>query len=188
MMMVYVPQGWTIANNAFWGVSIAAYHFQNIFGAPVTLELHPDHVTLALETGGCYWPASPGCQYRSNADNSSCRSSSSHTCLPAYYAIPPGALVQGKWNEIIVHVHWAADRSGQIQTWYRVKGSPAWTQSTNLGGYPTVQWNNQTGCCSHTYIDTTAEAYTAALSAPLTLWFDNTITGPSFNSVTNSMP
>jgi Polysaccharide lyase len=188
-LMVYVPQGWTIANKAFWGVAIAGYHFQNIWGAPIEFELHPDHVTLSLETGGCYpyTTSTPGCQYRSNADNSSCTSNSSHTCLPALYVIPRGALAQGRWNEIIMHVHWAADSSGQIQTWYRVKGSSGWTQSSNVNGYPTVQWNNANGCCSANYVDEHM-AYTAALTAPLTLWLDNILTGPSFNTIATQMP
>lgn len=188
-LMLYVPQGWTIANNSFWGAIIAEYHFVNVWGAPVTLELHPDHLTLALETGSCnpVTSGSPGCQYRSNADHP-CTSTSSYTCLPGYTAIPRGALVQGKWNEIIMHVHWASDSSGQIQTWYRVKGSPTWTQSTNITGYPTVQWNSSTGCCTSSYVDLNAAAYTAALSAPLTLWLDNSITGPTYNSIATTMP
>src|SRR5947209_9970628 len=91
-LMVYIPSGWTIANNFFTGVNIYELHFQAIWGSPVTLELHPDHVTLALETGGCYGvgSATPGCQFRSNADNTTCRSKvGAYTCLPGSYAIPP---------------------------------------------------------------------------------------------------
>ena len=55
-IMVYVPRGWTIPNNSFAGVEIAEYHFQNVYGAPISLQLHPDHVTLALETGGVQQP------------------------------------------------------------------------------------------------------------------------------------
>src|SRR5947209_2677411 len=40
-LMVYVPSGWTIPNHYFGGVNIYELHFQSIYGAPVTLELHP---------------------------------------------------------------------------------------------------------------------------------------------------
>jgi Polysaccharide lyase len=189
-LMLYVPPGWTIANNSFWGVIIAEYHFVGVWGAPVILELHPEHVTLALETGACtsYTASNPGCRYRSNADHRRCRSTRRFRCLPGYTAIPRGALVQGQWNEVILHVHWASDSSGQIQSWYRVKGAPGWTQSSNISGIPTVQWDNAKGCCTKGYVDLNAAAYTAALSAPLSLWLDNILTSPSFNTIATRMP
>jgi hypothetical protein len=188
-IMVYVPVGWTISNKAFYGVEFAEYHFQNIYGAPISFQLHPDHVTVAVQSGGCnnYTTASPGCQYRSQADSSWCPASSTVTCLPKYYAIPPGALVQGAWNEIVLHVHWANDSSGQFQTWYRTAGSPTWTQSSSANGYPTVQWDNNVGCCSSSYIDL-AEAYTGALSSPLSIWLDDEVAGTGFSSVAGTMP
>ena len=122
-LMVYVPIGWTIPNTAFYGVNVDELHFQNIVGAPITLQLHPDHVTVAIESGACNTTATPpGCAYRSNADTTFCPSGPTVTCLPHYYAIPPGALVQGVWNEIIMHVRWASDSTGQFQTWYRSGG------------------------------------------------------------------
>lgn len=184
----YVPSGWTIANSAFYGVEFMEYHFQNIDGAPVSFQLHPDHVTLALELGACanYTTASPGCQYRSNAD-SGCWSNGSFKCLPAQYAIPRGALVEGAWNEILMHVHWASDGTGQIQTWYRIKGSPTWTASASLSGVPTVQWNQATGCCASMYTDET-EAYTGALTSPLSLYIGNQVAGTGFGAVAAAMP
>jgi hypothetical protein len=184
-LMVYVPDGWTIANNAFFGVEIAEYHFQNVYGAPVSFQLHADHVTLALQTGSCnnHATTAPGCVYHSNADNPS----GNPGTLPAEYAIPRGALRQGAWNEILMRVHWASDNSGQIQTWYRVKGAPAWTPSSNLTGIPTSQWDVSTGCCTAGYSDL-AEAYTGALSAPMSLWLANEITGSSFNAIAQNMP
>jgi Polysaccharide lyase len=189
-LMIFVPNGWTIPNHAFYGVNIDELHMQNGgYGAPVTLQLHRDHVTLALETGGCNGSQSsdPGCAWRSNADNSGCVSTSSHACLPGYYAIPPGALAQGKWNEIIVHVRWASDTTGQIETWYRVKGSVVWLLGSDVIGYPTVQWSNATGCCAATYVDE-LEAYTAALAAPLSVWLDNDVTAGTFLAAAATMP
>lgn len=188
-LMVYVPSGWTIPNKAFTGVNILELHFQNVWGSPVTLQLHPDHVTVALETGGCtpYTSALAGCQYRSNADNTGCRSNSTHTCLPGYYAMPPGAFVQGSWNEVLLHIHWASDSTGAIQAWYKQKGQTTWTQSLNIAGLPTVQWNSSRGCCYTNYRDET-EAYTAGLTAPLSIWLDNDVAGTSLASVESTMP
>jgi hypothetical protein len=187
-LMVYVPDGWTIANNAFFGVEIAEYHFQNIDGAPISLQLHPDHVTLALQLGGCNnaTTKAPGCQYRSNADTT-CTTGSGYTCLPGYYAIPRGAFVEGAWNEILLHVQWAANNTGQIETWYRVAGSSRWNAGAAVSGYPTVQWDNATGCCNSSYVDLT-EAYTAALSSPLTLWLDDVVTATGYGAAAAAMP
>ena len=183
----YIPPGWTIGNKAFYGVNIYELHFQAIWGAPITLQLHPDHVTLAVQTGACYpvGSATPGCAYRSNADNPKCPIGW-FTCLPGYYAIPPGALVQGKWNEILIHAHWAKDSTGSVQTWYRVKGSTTWTQSANIGGFPSVQWNMY-GVTASWYTNE-LEAYTAALNSPLDLWLDSQAISPSGSAVMSAMP
>jgi hypothetical protein len=187
-LMLWVPPGFTIANKSFWGVNIEELHFVGVVGAPVSLQLHDDHVTLALETGPCNMSSTPrGCQWRSNADNIGCRNASSYSCLPGYYVIPPGALVKGAWNEMILGIHWAADSSGQIQTWYRVKGAATWNRGSTMSGHPTVQWNETSGCCAAKYVDA-IEAYTAALSAPLDIWLDNDIVGTDFASVAGTMP
>jgi hypothetical protein len=183
-LMVYVPQGWTIPSSFFTGVEIEEYHFQNIYGAPISFQLHANHVTMALQMGACnsHTTATPGCVYHSNADNPN----GNPGTLPAEYVIPPGALVQGQWNEMLLHVHWADDSSGQIQTWYKTTNESAWTQSSNVTGVPTVQWDNTTTCCDSSYVDET-EAYSGSLSAPMSLWLGDDLAGTSFNAVSNSM-
>ena len=183
-LMVYVPQGWTIPTKFFTGIEIQEYHFQNVYGAPIAFQLHADHVTLALQTGACnnHTTVSPGCAYHSNADDPS----GSPGNLPGYYVIPPGALQQGAWNDMLMHVAWASDGTGQIQTWYKVNGAGAWTQSSNVTNIPTVQWDNTTGCCAPSYVDET-EAYTGALTAPVSLWLGNDVAGSTFTSVANAM-
>ncbi len=188
-MMFYIPPGWTIANNDFTGVNMLEYHFQNIWAAPIIFQLHPNYVTLALETGGCnnHTTSNPGCQYRSNAGHTPCTSTSSYRCLPPYYAIPVGGVVQGQWNEIVMHVHWAADGTGAIQTYYKVKGASTWSSGSAVSGIPTVQWDNAKGAPGGGY-DDQLEAYTGALSAPLSLWLDNEVAGPSLGAVQAAMP
>jgi Polysaccharide lyase len=178
-LMVYVPVGWTIPD----GVFIYQIHFQNIYGAPIMLSLHPDHVSIQLETGAChnFATADPGCVFRSNPDFPS----SSQT-LPGYYAIPPGGFKQGAWNEIVLHVQWSS-RSGQIQSYYRTKGGGGWVESSNITGIPTVQWDVTRGCCSPTYHDEVM-AYTFAHDTPLSVWLDNLVDGTSLRAVEAAMP
>ena len=187
-LMIYVPRWWTIPNTFPYGVNIEEYHFQNVDAAPIILQLHPSYVTLALETGACNLASSsnPGCAIRSNSAYQ-CRSNSTRTCLPAQYAIPPGAFVQGAWNEIIMHATWATGYTGDVETWYKVGGASSWTQSTNLSGIPTVQYDVAVGTPRPSYIDLT-EAYTGALSAPLSLSLGNYATGSSFAAVAGTMP
>jgi len=187
-LMVYVSKGGAIPNKAFNGVEIAEYHFQNVYGPPVSLQRHPDHVTLALETGACsnHATTSPGCVIRSNADGT-CKSTTKYACLAGQYAIAPGAVVQGAWNEIITHVNWESTNTGQIQTWYKVKGATSWTQSSSLTNIPTVQYDVTKGSVYTDYNDIT-EAYTSALSGPLATELGKYVSGTSFSAVAGTMP
>jgi hypothetical protein len=187
-LMVYVPTGFTVANNSPYGVNIEEYHFQNVYGSPITLQLHSDHVTLALETGACtnHSSSGAGCAIRSNADHL-CQSKPGYTCIAGEYAIPPGALVQGSWNEIVMQTTWETNNTGTIQTWYKTKGAVAWTQSSNVSGIPTVQYDSTVGTPPKDSVDET-EAYTFALSSPLSVSLGNYVTGSSFASVANTMP
>jgi hypothetical protein len=181
--MFYVPVGWDTGTNAFWGVQVAQFHFTNVWGSPVAYQLHDDHLTLALETGSCdaVGTANPSCDWRSQADLAGGPN------LPGYYVIPPGSMPQGHWYETIMHVHWAADSTGQIQTWFRQKGQSAWTQSVDLAGYPTVLWDRTAGCCATGAVDKVG-AYRGPSSVPVSVWFDDVSEGSGFASVAGSMP
>ena len=187
-LMVYEPAGWTIPNNAFEGVNIYELHTQFVWGSPVTLQLHDNYVALALETGACFAASTstPGCQFRSNAGAPPCHISGV-SCLPGYYAIPPGKLVLGQWNEIIVHAVWSSTSSGQLQTFYKVKGAPTWNVGGSVLGIPTVQWNRTTAGIAGSTIDS-LEVYTPRVSSPLTTYFDNAVDGTSFAAVAALMP
>jgi hypothetical protein len=92
----------------------------------------------------------------------------------------------------VLGVRWASDSTGQIQTWYRPASSSTWQQGSSMSGYPTEQWKQPTllgggGCCASTYVDE-LEAYTDALSAPMSLWLDNAVVGTSFSAVDATMP
>ncbi len=185
--MFYVPHGWRTGTRQFWGIAVAQFHFQNIWGSPIQFQLHNDHMTVALETGACsnYLTAKPGCRYRSNGDVVGCVSNAHHTCLPALYAIP-SPMRQGAWHELIMHVHWASDSSGQIQVWHRLLGQDGWRETVNLRGHPTVQWDITHGCCYRTATDKVG-AYRGQAKVPVSVWEDNILVGPDFAVVAANM-
>lgn len=180
-MMIEAPTGFAIANSTK-SVQIDEFHFQNIFGSPVDWELGQNHITLAIHSGACTSHAlpNPTCAYRSNAD------AKGGPNLPGYYVIPPGSFQAGAWYEIAMHVRWASDETGNVQTYWRVKGG-AWAQSANVTGIPTVQWLGTRGCCASSEEDQ-PEAYAFALRSPLALAFDDISSGPSLGVVEQSMP
>jgi hypothetical protein len=181
--MFYVPSGWTTGTAAFWGAEIAQWHFEDIWGAPISFQLHDDHMTLALETGSCdaFDTVNPGCDWRSQADFPTGPN------LPADYVIPPGAFTPGNWYEIIMNVRWAADSSGLIQTWYRQEGSTTWNLSANVSGIPTVQWDRTTGCCI-TQASDKVGAYRGYSNVPISVWIDNVTQGTRFSAIAATMP
>jgi hypothetical protein len=180
----YVPPGWDTGTSQFWGVEVAQFHFENIWGAPISFQLHDDHMTLALETGSCDAVSStnPGCDWRSEADLPA-----GGPNLPGYYAIPPGSMPQGHWYEIMMHVHWADDSTGQIQTWFRQKGQAAWTPSASMSGHPTVQWDRGTACCMQQVTDKIG-AYRGYATAPVSVWIGSYETAASQAGLAQSMP
>ena len=175
-LMVLAPAGY---NYPGFGDVIEGLHFVNVYRAPINLVLRTGHLAIDLETGAC---TTRGCAYR---NGSACTPSSSVTCLAPKDVIP--TFTGGRWYEIVTHVHWTSDSSGLIETWYRRKGSSAWTATASYGGIPTEQWEAGTSCCTSSYDDEIA-SYTAALSAPLTIWLDNQTTGSSFSAVAATMP
>jgi hypothetical protein len=180
--MFYVPQGWDTGTKGFWGVQVAQFHFTNVWGSPIAFQLHDDHMTLALETGACYpvGSPSPGCTWRSQADLKSGPN------MPGYYVIPPGSMPQGHWYEIAMHVHWATDSTGQIQTWYRQKGQTAWIPTASVSGIPTVQWAY--GYPPATYAVDKVGAYRAYSTVPISVWFDHFSLANTKSAITSSMP
>jgi hypothetical protein len=173
--MVYLPNGWTAGTGAFWGVSIAQFNWE-IVGSDVALQAHSDHVTLAVQTGVC---TNAVCQYRSNAD------STGAPTLPALYAIPK-PMQLGVWHELIVHIHWATDKTGVIEVWHRVKGQSAWTKTASLTGYPTLQ-TNPDGSYPNGTLDKNG-AYRAQSTAPTSIWLDGYSRSQSFAAAASNLP
>jgi hypothetical protein len=96
-------------------------------------------------------------------------------------------MPQGHWYEVVMHVHWAADNSGQIQTWFRQKGQTGWTQSASYGGHPTVQWEAGSPCCVSQVSDKIG-AYRGYSTAPVSVWLDGVSTARTWAGVASTLP
>lgn len=206
----YMPALSQINSNAFQGMNMWEFHFNAVWGAPIAWQLHTgglsntngsgNSVVLALETGACNasGSASPGCQVRSNGGIAACNITSAPnigavTCLPAEYAMPPGSVQYGAWNELVMRVRWASDTTGQIQTFYKTASSATWNTGANVTGIPTVQWNvatqgaTCTTACGYP-VKEDLELYGGAQSAPFAVNFDQQLIGTSLASVENALP
>jgi hypothetical protein len=92
----------------------------------------------------------------------------------------------GVWHELIVHVHWATDSTGVIETWHRLKGQTSWTKTASLTGYPTVMLNPD-----GTYPTATTDkigAYRAQSTAPTSVWLDGFTRSQSFQTAASALP
>src|SRR5688500_91888 len=59
------PSDWQEPSSAHWGMSIAQFNYQAIWGGPLGLFAHGDHVKIVLQTGLCrdVYSSNPGCTY-----------------------------------------------------------------------------------------------------------------------------
>ena len=180
-LMFYIPQGWTPGTSSFWGVQITEMDFEGLGGngGPVSLQLHSNHLTLNLASGVTTTNA-PYSQYRSNADSPGTPN------VPAMYAVPPGSLQQGAWNELIVHIHWATHSTGAIEAWHRVLGQSTWTKTVSLSGYPTLQTNANGSLPAST--NDVIQAYRSASTAPVSVWLDGFSRSQSFATAAAHLP
>jgi hypothetical protein len=175
-LMLFLPKGWTAGTNAFWGVEVAQLNFENVWGAPVALEVHADHVTLAVQAGRC---SVLHCAWSTNADRPG------HGDLPPLYAIPR-KMKLGVWHELIVHVHWALDQSGRVAVWHRLLGRTQWAETVSLHGIPTVQTRDD-GSYPVNTLDKIG-AYRAQSTAPTSVWLDGFSRSRSFAAAAGNLP
>ncbi len=164
-LMFYLPVGFnpgTVASYA--GLQIAELNYEGLCNgtANLSLQAHSSHVTLVLATGTAT-SVYPYCQYRSNAD------AKGGPNLPPLYAVPR-PMQLGVWHELLIHVHWAADSTGQVDVWHRLKGRPNWRRTAHLFGYPTLQVRPDGSMPAATLDD--IQAYRLASTAPTTVWLD----------------
>jgi hypothetical protein len=144
-------------------LAITQMNFANIWGSPLAVVAHRDRVDLAVQTGLCRDSASarPGCTYSSGIGGN----------LRQLHAIPK-PLRLNRWHQLIVRVRWAADDSGSIDVWHRLKGERKWKRTARLRGYPTVQWSAHLAAESEMVTSDHVGAYRGGASFPLVVWND----------------
>jgi len=177
-LMFDVPAGGFQPGTSSWGPQIAELDFQNLYNGPtLALAAKADHVTLILRTGRACASANPPIQYNSNADAGG--------NLPPLYAIPRGELVPG-WHELVIHAHWAADSTGRVEIWHRLKGQTGWTKTVDFGGYPTLE-SSCSGSVPTKTLDV-LQAYRGPSYAPLTVYLDGFTRTTSFAAAAAELP
>ena len=179
-LMVFFPKNWREPSRAGWGLSIAQFGFQGIWGAPVSLNAHAGNIALVLQSGLCapVTSSSPGCAYSSGPGGN----------LAAMVAVP-APLKLAAWHELIVHVHHAIDTSGVIEVWHRLKGRAGWKRTVSARGYPTVQWTpERLSILSYNATVDMIGAYRGAAEFPLSVWEDGFVRTTSFAAAAAALP
>jgi hypothetical protein len=164
-MEIRLPADWQEPSPAGWGMSLAQLNFQNIWGSPVSLIAHGDEVDLVLNAGLCtsLKSGNPGCQYTSGIGGN----------IPRQHIIPTSSFSTGAWHELLIHVKWTNSNDGILEGFHRLRGESAWTKTTALSGYPTLQ---RTADYTPTASDPTVDkigAYRGLASFPVSIWQDN---------------
>ena len=93
---------------------------------------------------------------------------------------------EGVWHELIVHCHWATDKSGLVEVWHRIKGQSTWTKTASLSGYPTLQ-TNPDGSYRTGTLDV-LQAYRGSSTAPVTVWLDGFSRSQSLATAAANIP
>jgi hypothetical protein len=180
-LAVRFPTDWREPSPAGWGLAVAQLNFENIWGSPVMLAAHADHIGLVMQSGLCQSvkTSKPGCAYSSAQGGNIAR-----------MVAVPAPMALGAWHELIVHVRWTTDSSGIIEVWHRLKGDSTWNKTVSLTGYPTVQWTDAEGpegIADATTADM-AGAYRGHADYPLTIWSDGFVRTTSFASAAAALP
>jgi polysaccharide lyase-like protein len=180
-LMLRFPADWREPTPSGWGVGIAQFNFENIWGTPVGLGAHADGVALGMQTGLCrsVYSGNPGCAYSSNLFGN----------LERTWAIP-APLEREIWHELIIHVRWTTDSSGVLEAWHRLKGEQAWRKTVTQTGYPTLQWTADyppSEIAKGTTVDKIG-AYRKSANFPLTIWLDGFTRATTFNAAAATLP
>ena len=170
---VRLPMNWQSPSRAGWGLVIAQFNFQGIWGAPVSLVATAGTVNLVLQSGLCNDVNSPrpGCAFSSGTAGN-----------VSSLVVVPQPIARDRWHQLIVHVKWASDSSGLIEAWHRLRGSTKWIPRVRRNGWPTVQWSAQRPPTYQGTVDKIG-AYRGKAAFPLSVWHDTFVVGASFGAV-----
>lgn len=196
-LMLYVPANWNPPVPG-WGPTIAELNYQlnltDNSGKALQLNVQADHVTIQMATGlmnvgGKVFPN------QTNADGatqiSKCMGVFQTKGYCSIYAIPPGKLVKGAWNEIIVGDYFTtcanvSSCNGWVKAWYRAKGQTNWTQSADVSGIPTLLYDS-----THDGSGNSLDAiglYRGPATVPIDIGLDNFTRATSFSAVAATLP
>ena len=164
-MEIRLPSDWQEPSPTGWGLELAQFNFQSIWGTPVGVVAHSNYVDLILNAGLCS-PAksgNPSCQYSSGIGGN----------LPRQHVIPTSAFSTGSWHQLLIHVKWTNGNDGVVEGFHRLRGETTWTRTATLAGYPTLQrTTDYTPVASDQTVDKIG-AYRGKASFPLSIWQDN---------------
>jgi Polysaccharide lyase len=166
---VYFPSNWQEPSSQYWGLVFAQFNYENLGGsaAPLALDAHADHVNLGIETGLCN-ESTGACQYTTGNDAGP-NPDEQGTLGYTLRIVPLGTALAGKWQQFIVHVHWAADASGVVEGWWRPRGG-TWSKTVSWSGHPTVQWTTRQPAEANLGTHDKIGAYRGSSTFPITLW------------------
>jgi hypothetical protein len=169
-----LPPDWREPSPDGWGLVLAQFNYQGIYGTGVGLSAHRDRVRVTLQSGLCRPVGTrssrgPACQW-TNGYGASPRKAGANVA-DLVVIRPP--LQGGVWYEVIVRVTWAT-RNGVVEAWSRRAGAPSWTRSAAVRGKPTVQWTAARGPGVIPFSGTVDKvgAYRGKSARPLTVWHD----------------
>jgi polysaccharide lyase-like protein len=109
-----------------WGKFIQFFTQRfNLFGGgpPISLDAANNRIELDVRTG------------RASVKGERASAEYSRTWIVSR------TLPLGKWNDFVVHVRWAADRTGLFEAWYRVAGEGGFRRVAYANGIPTLRSN-----------------------------------------------
>ena len=164
-MEVRFPGDWREPSSVNWGMSLAQFNFEGIWGSPVGLVAHANHVDLTLNAGLCtaLSQGNPSCQYSSGIGGN----------VPSQSIVSSSDFSTGVWHQLLIHVRWTNGDNGVVEGYHRLRGQRAWTRTLRFSGYPTLQ---RTSTFTPTAIDPTTDkigAYRGAAGFPLSIWQGN---------------
>ena len=159
------PGNWQEPSPAGWGMSVAQFNYERIWGAPLGVVAHSETVKLILQSGLCVPVTSPNphCQYSSGTGGN----------VPGQDIIPSSVFLAGAWHELLVHVKWTTGDDGLVEGYHRIRGQAAWTRTVRFAGYPTLQ---RTSTFTPRATDITVDkigAYRGPSTLPLSVWHRN---------------
>jgi hypothetical protein len=171
--MAFFGKSWREPSPQRWGLAIAQFGFQGIWGPPVGLFAHARNIELVTQTGLCALATSghPGCAYVRNV------------------VAVRAPLKLGAWHEIIVHVYHTTDSTGVIEAWHRLKGQTRWKKTVSLRGYPTVQWTeDRLPILKFNATVDKIGAYRGNADFPISVWQDGFVRATSFDAAAAALP